>query len=85
MVINIRHSGIVVKDLSKSIKFYEEIGFKLISRQTETGNYIDNLVGLNQTKLEWAKLKLSDNSVIELLKYHSHPIFNFNEFSKRYL
>ena len=73
MVINTRHTGFVVDDLEKFISFYEGMGLKLISRMIEEGDYIDNLVSLNNVKLEWAKLALPDSSVIELLKYHSHP------------
>ena len=73
MVLNTRHTGFVVDNLEKFISFYEGMGLKLISRMTENGDYIDNLVSLKNVKLEWAKLALPDNSVIELLKYHSHP------------
>ena len=46
MISEIRHTGIVVMNLSKSIFFYKKLGFKLVSRKIETGNYIDQLVGL---------------------------------------
>lgn len=72
MVINTRHTGFVVDDLERFINFYLGLGLKLISRKVESGEYIDKLVGLKETKLEWAKLSLPDNSVIEILKYHSH-------------
>ena len=73
MVLNTRHTGFVVNNLEKFISFYEGLGLKLISRMVEEGDYIDNLVSLKNVKLEWAKLALPDNSIIELLKYHSHP------------
>ena len=73
MILNTRHTGFVVNNLDKFISFYEGLGLKLISRKIEKGDYIDNLVSLNNVKLEWAKLSLPDNSVIELVKYHSHP------------
>jgi len=72
MVLNTRHIGFVVLDLEKFIKFYEGFGLKLMSRMIEEGDYIDNLVGLKNVKLEWAKLSLPDGSLIELLQYHSH-------------
>jgi catechol 2,3-dioxygenase-like lactoylglutathione lyase family enzyme len=74
MVLNTRHTGFVVRNIDKSILFYEGLGFSLVSRIIEEGSYIDNLVGLENTKLEWAKLKLPDNSLLELLQYHSHPV-----------
>jgi catechol 2,3-dioxygenase-like lactoylglutathione lyase family enzyme len=72
MVLNTRHTGFVVLDLDKFIKFYEGLGLKLKSRMIEEGDYIDKLVCINNVKLEWAKLSLPDGSLIELLKYHNH-------------
>jgi catechol 2,3-dioxygenase-like lactoylglutathione lyase family enzyme len=72
MVLNTRHTGFVVLDLERFIKFYEGFGLKLVSRMIEEGDYIDKLVGLNNVKLEWAKLSLPDGSLIELLQYHTH-------------
>jgi len=76
MVLNTRHTGIVVRNLDAAIKFYRGLGMDLVSRMTEQGEYIDTLVGLSNTRLEWAKLKLPDNSLLELLQYHSHPVLN---------
>lgn len=73
MVINTRHTGIVVRDIDAAIQFYCGMGMDLVSRITEEGEYIDTLVGLSNTCLEWAKLKLPDDSLLELLQYHSHP------------
>lgn len=73
MVLNTRHTGIVVTNIEKAVNFYAGLGFQLVSRMVEEGEYIDKLVGLSKTRLEWAKLKLPDNSLLELLQYHSHP------------
>ena len=72
MVVNTRHTGFVVLDLDKFIKFYEGLGLKLKSRMIEEGDYIDKLVCMKNVKLEWAKLSLPDGSLIELLKYENH-------------
>lgn len=72
MVLNTRHTGFVVLDLEKFIKFYEGLGLKLMTRMIEESDYIDKLVGLTNVKLEWAKLSLPDGSLIELLQYHTH-------------
>jgi catechol 2,3-dioxygenase-like lactoylglutathione lyase family enzyme len=72
MVLNTRHTGFVVLDLDKFIKFYKGLGLSLVSRMIEEGDYIDKLVGLDGVKLEWAKLSISDGSLIELLQYHTH-------------
>ena len=76
MIKNLRHTGIVVNDLDKCISFYLNLGFYEVSREIENGSYIDKLVGLNDVKLECAKLALKENITLELLKYHSHPYEN---------
>lgn len=76
MIKNLRHTGIVVNDLDKCLSFYLNLGFHEVSREIENGSYIDKLVGLNDVKLECAKLALKENITLELLKYHSHPYEN---------
>jgi len=75
MISSIRHVGIVVRDLDKSLKFYCGIlGLSIYRRHTEqSGQFIDKLVGLNKVKLEWIKLIIPHGGLIELLQYHSHP------------
>ena len=75
MVSSIRHAGIVVRDLDKSLAFYSGIlGLELYRRQIEAqGEFIDRLVGINQVILEWAKVIIPSGGLIELLQYHSHP------------
>jgi catechol 2,3-dioxygenase-like lactoylglutathione lyase family enzyme len=74
MITKIRHTGVVVRDLVKSLNFYEGLGFKLASRQIEHGDFIDQVVGLTKVKVETAKLLSPCGGMLELLKYHSHPI-----------
>lgn len=78
MVLNTRHTGVVVKDIKRAIAFYEGLGMKRKAESIEEGAYIDQLVGLQDTRLEWAKLELPDHSLVELLQYHSHPEGNAN-------
>ena len=74
MITKIRHTGVVVRDLVRSLDFYEGLGFKLSSRQIEQGNFIDQVVGLKKVKVETAKLESPCGGMLELLQYHSHPI-----------
>ena len=76
MVINTRHTGIVVHDIDRAVRFYEGLGMTTQARMVEEGPYIDTLIGLTNTRLEWAKLRLPDQSLVELLQYHSHPSGN---------
>ncbi len=74
MITKIRHTGLVVKDLNKAVKFYEALGFKISSRQVETGSFIDQVVGLEKVEVETAKFLAPCGGMLELLQYHSHPI-----------
>jgi len=74
MILNVRHTGIVVRDLEIMAKFYRELGFIDDNRDTETGIFIDQVTGLKKVKLEWIKMKSPDGFLLELLQYHSHPI-----------
>ena len=74
MILNTRHTGIVVRDLDRAICFYEGLGLRLWRREMETGSFIEQVTGLPDVRLEWAKLKAPDDSLVELLQYHSHPV-----------
>ena len=74
MISSIRHSAFVVKDLETSLKFYCDIlGLEIYRRYIEEGEFIDNLTGIKNVKLEWIKLVIPEGGLIELLQYHSHP------------
>ena len=71
---NIRHTGIVVKNLNKSLNFYKNLlGFKIKKRMIESGKATDKLSRLKKTKIETVKMIIGKNSdMIELLYFHSH-------------
>lgn len=74
MITNLRHTGIVVSDMERSLKFYQKlIGLKLVKDFSEKGDYIDTILGLSGVHLRMAKLVTDDGSMIELLHYISHP------------
>ena len=69
-----RHTGLVVQDLERSLKFYRDLlGLKVWKRQLEGGSYIDTVVAIPGVQVEWVKLQIPDGSLLELLQYHSHP------------
>ncbi len=82
MIKNMRHTGLVVRDLELSIKFYLTLGFEVWKREVEQGNFIDKVTGINEVSLEWAKLRSPDGFLLELLQYHSHPDENVFKNSK---
>ena len=75
IVSRIRHTGLVVRDLERSIKFYCDVfGFSIYKRRIERHDgYINKLVGIEGIVLEWVKLSAPQGGLIELLQYHSHP------------
>ena len=79
MIIKTRHTGLVVKDIDKSIKFYEELGLEVWKREFEKGEFLSKVVGINGAEIETAKLKIDDGSLLELLEYKSHPTSSSNE------
>jgi catechol 2,3-dioxygenase-like lactoylglutathione lyase family enzyme len=74
MIKNIRHTGIIVKDLDSSLTFYRDIlGFKIFKRMDEEGTFIDGILGLNKVLVTTIKMIIPDTEyMIELLYYHSH-------------
>ncbi len=70
----IRHIGIVVSDMERSLKFYRDLlGLKVVKNFKEEGKYIDKILGLSGVKLWMIKLAADDGTIVELLKYMSHP------------
>lgn len=74
MIKAIRHTGIVVSDLDKSLYFYRDLlGFKLFKENLESGNYIDSVLSLKNISVKTVKMKAPDGNMIELLYFKSHP------------
>lgn len=72
MICRIRHTGIVVRDLNRAAAFYEALGFQTRSREQEEGPFLEQVIGLEEVRVETAKLKSPCGNSIELLQYHSH-------------
>ena len=72
MILGTRHTGLVVRDINRSLHFYRDVlGLKVWKHAFEEGAYIDTVVGIAGTKLEWIKLKAADNTLLELIHYHT--------------
>jgi len=71
----IRHVGITVRDIDKSLYFYRDIlGFTVVREMNESGRFIDDISGLNNVKVNTVKLNTpsQNGGMIELLCYESH-------------
>ena len=76
-MLNIRHTGIVVKDIDKSIDFYTNLlGFEITKDQVEKGEYIDIFLGIKDVEVRTVKMSLQNGDMLELLNFHSHPKYN---------
>lgn len=74
MIKNIRHTGLVIRDMDNAVDFYEGLGFVLKIRNIEQGSYIEEIVGIDSVVLETAKFNSPCGGMLELLKYHSHTL-----------
>lgn len=74
MISAIRHTGLVVADLERSLHFWcNVLGFKLVKQMDESGPHIDAMLGLHDVRVTTAKLAAPDGNLIELLHFLSHP------------
>jgi catechol 2,3-dioxygenase-like lactoylglutathione lyase family enzyme len=74
MITGFRHTGIVVSDLAAAEHFWCELmGFIVNRRMDESGSSLDAMLGLQNVSVTTLKLAAPDGTVIELLKFHSHP------------
>ena len=70
----IRHTGIVVSDMARSLAFYRDLlGLKVWADFKEDGELMDALTDVEGVHLWMVKLKAADGGSIELLQFLSHP------------
>jgi catechol 2,3-dioxygenase-like lactoylglutathione lyase family enzyme len=70
----IRHFGIVVQDIEKSLHFYRDLlGLEVKKDMQEQGEFIDTILGLTNVQVRTIKM-ISQNgdTLVELLEYKSH-------------
>ena len=66
----IRHVGIVVQDIQKSINFWRDhFDFSIYLDQIEEGPFIEHLLNIPKVKIRTVKMNGQDNSLIELLYF----------------
>ena len=75
MAIALRHIGIVVSDLEKAVKLYQDyLGCELVGEYPGlSGEYQSELVGIKEVVMNVAILRTQDNNRIELLEYKNCP------------
>jgi glyoxylase I family protein len=67
------HVGLTVSDIDNSLRFWRDVlGFEETGRGRIEWDHIDELIGLDQTDIEWVGLRLGDGTTVEL-QQHRRP------------
>lgn len=76
MITTVRHTGIVVSDMSVARRFYVDwLKCGCIVFDGVVGNeYIDAVTGLKGAQIHVVMLEMQNGTRIELLQYLSHPV-----------
>jgi catechol 2,3-dioxygenase-like lactoylglutathione lyase family enzyme len=71
MKVLVRHIGIVVRDLDRSLAFYRDLlGLEIVRQMDEGGPFLDAILGMNGAKVRTVKLAAPGDGVqIELLAF----------------
>ena len=74
MIKDVRHVGIMVSDMEKSLKFYRDLlGLKVKSLVDEEGEFLDNMLAHENVKNKVAKLYAKNgNALVELIDSKSY-------------
>ena len=70
----VRHIGIVVGDMERSLGFYRDLlGLKVFRVMDEAGDYLDKMLALSEVQVKTVKLAAdSGETLVELLAFASH-------------
>ena len=71
----VRHFGIVVSSMERSLQFYRDLlGLEVVKAMDESGQHIDDMLSLKNVCVTTVKLSASNgSSLVELLEFKSHP------------
>ena len=76
----IRHTGLVTKNLKKSLWFWKNIlNFKIKKDQIEKGSLIDKVLGYKNVKVRTIKLEDKNKNLIEILYFQNAPYAKINK------
>ena len=70
----VRHVGIVVSDLQRSLWFYRDLlGMEPWADFRDSSPYVQSVTGVAGADVRMVKLKATDGVSVDLLQYLSHP------------
>ena len=75
-VVAFNHFNVTVSDMDRSLGFWSNLlGLELLGRGVVEYPHLDEIVGLEDTRIEWAELALPGGGMIEIFEYH-RPLGN---------
>lgn len=70
-VVGFNHFNVTVDDVDRSLAFWRDLlGLELLGRGIVEYPHLDEIVGLEDTRIEWAELALPGGGMIEVFRYH---------------
>ena len=70
-VVAFNHFNVTVSDVDRSLAFWHGLlGLELLGRGIVEYPHLDEIVGLENTRIEWAELALPAGGMIEVFRYH---------------
>ena len=78
MIERVRHIGLVVSSLEVSLEFYKLLGFYEEKSLVEESEYISHVVGIDNVKMKWSKIRQGDY-LVELIQYIRPQICNVDD------
>ncbi|MDP4633988.1 MAG: VOC family protein [Pontimonas sp.] len=85
---SVHHTGIIVKDLDRSIYFYHDIlGLDFVNEPSPwfEGDTLADAVGVPGAKLRQVSLQVGESAILELLEYANRPSDNDTPIQQNYL
>lgn len=75
MIKNVRHFGVVVTNMTRSLEFYKDfLGLKIERELDESGKFLDNMLKMKDVHVHTVKMSVSGGTtLVELLEFRSHP------------
>lgn len=73
MEARLRHIGVVSEHVERSVRFYGELGFRVISDQWETGDFVSKILGRESARVRTVKMS-NGEFTIELLDFGEDKI-----------
>lgn len=74
-MIGVRHVGLIVNDIDKSLKLYNDVlGFTPMVDQIEKGNFYEHITGIKHGVARTCKCYSQNGTCIELIQYQTESL-----------